>query len=132
MSRIINISEASSIALHSTIAIARSKENINSNELALMIKVSKNHLVSVMQILTKNGLIESERGPNGGFRLKKAASTISLLDIFELIEGTLEKNECINNCGACPFKRCIFGGLTNKLTKEFREYLSNTKVSDLI
>ena len=77
MSKIINISEAASIAIHSTVAIAKSKNKLNANELAQMINVSKNHLSAVMQVLTKNGLIASERGPKGGFFLKKNAIEIS-------------------------------------------------------
>lgn len=132
MNKIINISEAASIAIHSTIAIARNGEKINSTKLAFMIKVSRNHLASVMQILTKNGIITSERGPRGGFLLKKEANKISLLDIYELIEGNIEKYKCVSNCASCPFKKCIFGGLTNKFFLEFKNYLGNTKISDLI
>lgn len=132
MSKIINISEAASIAIHSTIAIAKSKNKLNANELAQMINVSKNHLSAVMQVLTKNGLIASERGPKGGFFLKKNAIEISLLDLYKLIDGTIEDYNCVGNCSSCPFNKCIFGGLTGKFTAEFKDYLSKTKVSDLI
>lgn len=132
MNKIINISEGASIAIHSIVAIAKSTKKNNANELAMMIKVSKNHLSAIMQILTKNGLITSERGPKGGFLLKKSSNEITLLNIYELIEGKIEENNCIGNCNSCSFKKCIFGGLTNKFTLEFKEYLSNTKVYDLI
>lgn len=132
MSKIINISEAASIAIHSTVAIAKSKNKLNANELAKMINVSKNHLSAVMQVLTKNGLIASERGPKGGFFLKKNAFEISLLDLYKLIDGTIEDYNCMGNCSSCPFNKCIFGGLAGKFTTEFKDYLSKTKVSDLI
>jgi len=31
----------------------------------------------------------------------------------------------------CPFIDCIFGGKPDKLTNEFVEYLTKTKISDL-
>ncbi len=132
MSRIINISEAASIAIHSMVAIAKSKVKINANELAIASNFSRNHLSKVMHQLTKSGFLISDRGPKGGFVLGRDADEITLLEIFELVEGIIEDINCMGNCAICPFKDCIFGGLTSKLTREFKEYLSKTKLSDLI
>lgn len=132
MSRIINISEAASIAIHSMVAIAKSKDKLNANELAISTNVSRNHLAKVMQQLTKFGYLSSDRGPKGGFVLNKLPDEISLLELFELVEGGIEDLSCMGNCQICPFKDCIFGGLTSKFTFEFKNYLKNTRISDLI
>ena len=132
MSRIINISEAASIAIHSMVTIAKAKGKINATELAKASNFSRNHLAKVMQQLTKCGYLISDRGPKGGFVLGREASEITLLELFELVEGNIEDISCVGNCAICPFKDCIFGGLATKLTKEFKEYLTNTKISDLI
>ena len=71
MSKIINISEAASIAIHSVVAIAKSKVKLNATELAVSTNVSRNHLAKVMQQLTKFGYLSSDRGPKGGFILNK-------------------------------------------------------------
>ncbi len=132
MSKIINISEAASIAIYSIVAIARSKEKLNATELAISINVSRNHLAKVMQQLTKYGYLISDRGPKGGFKLNKLPEEICLLDLFELVEGNIEDISCMGDCAVCPFKDCVFGGLASKLTNEFKNYLKNTKISDLI
>jgi Rrf2 family protein len=132
LSKIINISEAASIAIHSMVTIAKAKDKINATELAKASNFSRNHLAKVMQQLTKCGYLISDRGPKGGFILGRKATEISLLEIFELVEGDIEDISCMGNCAICPFKDCIFGGLTSKLSREFKEYLTKTKISDLI
>jgi Rrf2 family protein len=132
LSRIINISEAASIAIYTVVAIAKSKEKLNATELAISTNVSRNHLAKVMQQLTKYGYLISDRGPKGGFVLNKLPDEICLLDLFELVEGSIEDISCMGDCAICPFKDCVFGGLASKLTNEFKNYLKNTKISDLI
>lgn len=85
-----------------------------------------------MHQLTKYGYLVSDRGPKGGFLLNKNPEEINLLELFEMVEGNIEDISCIGNCTKCPFKDCIFGGLASKFTNEFKDYLKNTKISDLI
>lgn len=132
LSKLINISEAASIAIHSVVAIAKSKEKLNATELAISTNVSRNHLAKVMHLLTKFGYLISDRGPKGGFILNKLPNEICLLELFETVEGSIEDISCMGNCLSCPFKDCIFGGLTSKFSNEFKNYLKNTKISDLI
>ncbi len=132
MSKIINISEAASIAIHSVVSVAKAKTKINATELAKASSFSRNHLAKVMHQLTKYGYLISDRGPKGGFVLGRKPDKISLLELFELVEGNIEDVSCVGDCTTCPFKDCIFGGLASKLTNEFKEYLETTKISDLI
>ena len=132
MQKIINISEATSIAIHSMVAIA-DNERINAFDIAKKTHFSKNHIAKVLQQVVKSGLIKSERGPSGGFSLAKPATDISLLDVYQVMEGTSNEERCCNEKDQiCPFKECIFGGLTNRFSREFIEYLKNKKLSDLI
>ena len=132
MQKIINISEATSIAIHSMVAIA-GKERINAFDIAKQTHFSKNHIAKVLQQVGKSGLIKSERGPSGGFSLAKPANEISLLDVYQVMEGNSNEDMCCNEKDkSCPFKECIFGGLTNRFAKEFIDYLKSKKLSDLI
>ena len=119
MSKIINMSEAASIGIHSILVVAKSEVKLNANQLAEQLKFSKSHLAKVMHILTKNGYLTSERGPKGGFVLNKNPKKISLLEIYEVVEGVIEDFNCVTACTKCPFRDCIFGGLTTKFTEEY-------------
>lgn len=131
MSRLVHISEAASLAIHSLALIASSSVRLNTKKIAEILHVSQNHLAKILQVLTRNEFLESNRGPGGGFILKKNADEVSMLQIYQLIEGKVDCQFCGISEDHCPFITCVFGGKPDKLTNEFVEYLTNTKISDL-
>ena len=123
MSKIFALSEASSIAIHSMVLIARSDSSINAGKVAEVTGFSKNHIAKVLQRLVKNDMLTSVRGPAGGFSLKKDANSVSLLDIYQSIEGNLDVVDCPLSNEICGFDLCLIGGVVNKLTAEFKKFL---------
>lgn len=132
MTKVVHISEAASLAVHSMALIATNKEMLNVNHIADLTNSSRNHLAKVMQILVKNDYLTSTRGPKGGFILKKDASTIYLLQLYELMEGPIEKQHCGIFTDKCPFTSCVFGNLANRFSEDFIEYLKATSLTDII
>ena len=129
MSKIISLSEAASIGIHSMILITNSKENINVAHIAEITNSSRHHVAKILQRMVKEGFLESNRGPNGGFQLRVPAEDISLLDIFEAIEGKIQESGCLSDNPLCPFDKCLMGNIINRMTMEFRDYLADTKLS---
>lgn len=123
MSKIFSMSEAASIAIHSMVLIARAENGINAVKIAEKTGFSKNHISKVLQRLVKNDLLKSVRGPSGGFTLKKKPETITLLNIYESIEGTLEVTDCPLANEVCYFDQCLMGNVVNKMTLEFKKFL---------
>ena len=117
------MSEAASIAIHSMVLIARSVSGINAVKIAEQTGQSKNHISKVTQRLVKNDLLKSVRGPAGGFTLKKQPGKITLLEIYESIEGPLEITDCPFANEVCHFDQCIMGNVVNKMTIEFKHFL---------
>ena len=132
MANIINISEAAAIALHSMALIASSGGWLNAVELGATTGFSKNHISKVLSNLVKSGLLESGRGPAGGFRLVRRPEDISLIEIFETVEGRLVVPDCANPCQLCEARGCIFGGLSSRFTAEFADYLRGHRLSDFV
>lgn len=132
MTNLINISEAASLAIHSMALIAAGDAKLNVNQIAKITGASRNHLAKVLQTLVKHGYLVSNRGPKGGFQLKADAEQTSLLEIYQIIEGTIHSRYCnLHHAAACPFASCVFGGLTHNFIIEFTEYLQNKKLSDI-
>ncbi|MBN2166027.1 MAG: Rrf2 family transcriptional regulator [Marinilabiliaceae bacterium] len=123
MSNLVSLSEAATIGLHSMTLIAMSNEKLNVNMIAERIGSSKHHVAKVMQRLAKENFVTSNRGPSGGFVLKKKPEEINLLDIYEAIEGKLENQDCPGNKEECPFGQCIMGDVSHRITVEFVNYL---------
>ena len=80
----------------------------------------------------KSDLLKSVRGPAGGFTLKKDPESLSLLDIYQAIEGPLELNDCPLANEICNFDRCLMGNVINKLTAEFKKFLQDQTLSSYL
>lgn len=125
MAKIFALTEASSIALHSMVIIARNKDVLNVVKISEIIGSSKHHVAKVLQRLVKEGLLDSTRGPFGGFNLRKKPQEITLLEVYESIEGRIEISTCPVDKAICPFKKCIIDNIGNQMTIDFRNYLQN-------
>ena len=128
MSKVVSISEAASIAMHGIILIARSDQSFNVVNIANRTSTSRHHVAKVMQRLVKEGFITSTRGPNGGFRLARSPEAISLLDLYEAIEGKIEIPECPMEKPICSFDKCMMSNLTQDMTRHFIDYLKDQTV----
>lgn len=132
MSKIVTLSEASLIALHSMVLISRSDKKLNVNQISEEIDSSKHHVAKVMQRLAKEGFVASNRGPSGGFVIKQDPSTISLLMVYEAIEGKVSIQVCPAGKRKCVLGTCILGDLSRKMTKEFKEHMEKHFVSEYL
>jgi Rrf2 family protein len=132
MSKVFSLSEAASISLHAMILVARSKTYLNVVKIAEYTGSSKHHVAKVMQQLVKNGYLESYRGPSGGFLLKRKPEEISLLEIYEVIEGKIEVSPCPMRNQVCPMGKCIMNNITNLMTQDFIGYLRSKSLADYI
>jgi Rrf2 family protein len=125
MGKIVTLTEAASIGLHGMIIVARNKNLTNVQDIAELTGTSRHHVAKIFQRLVKAGFLYSQRGPLGGFELRKKPEEITFLDIYEAIEGTLELTNCPLDKPICNFDRCIMNGITLNMTKEFKEYLKS-------
>lgn len=132
MSNMLRISDAASLALHTMAYLARSDADwVTTHEIAQALCVSENHLAKVRQRLAKAGLVEAVRGPHGGFKLAKPAKEISLLSVYEAIEGPFHADDCLLGRTACDGSKCVLGGIARTINRQVREYLSGTRLDDL-
>jgi len=84
-----------------TLAGMPSGARASRESLAESAEVPSQFLGKVLQLLTRSQLIVSHRGSRGGFSLARPASTISMLDVVESIEGPIQLNVCLGQEDAC-------------------------------
>jgi Rrf2 family protein len=132
MSKIFAMSEAASIAIHGMVIIARASDGINAVKIAEQTGFSKNHISKVLQRLVKSEMLKSVRGPAGGFSLKKNPADISLLNIYESIEGPMEIGDCPFANEICYFDRCLMQNVVNRLAIDFRKFLGKQTLKEYI
>ena len=133
MSKMLKISEAASLAMHTLVLLATNPDRVMATrEVAGVFGVSEAHLSKVLQRLGRMGLVNSTRGPKGGFVLGRPAEDVTLMDVYEAIEGPLEPSVCLMETPSCSAKRCILGDLVHTVNDLVERYLSGTRLSELV
>ena len=132
MAKIVSYSEAASIGMHGMVLVARAGETINVQKIAEITGASRHHVAKVMQRLVKEGFLVSNRGPSGGFNLSMEPKNITLLQIYEAIEGQVKILECPHEKPICPFGKCILGNVVMEMTQLFRDHLKTNSLQDLL
>jgi Rrf2 family protein len=102
--------------------------------------LSPSYLLKHLKALTASGILESVPGPSGGYRLARAAETISLLDIVLAVEGTQPAFRCceIRRRGparlpASAYVRpCGINVAMLRAEKAWRNALAAERLSDLV
>ena len=131
MAKLLNISDAASLALHSMVFLASNRErNISTKEIADVLNASENHLSKVMQRLVKGKLIGSKRGPAGGFVISKPLDKITFMEIYESVEGKFDLNACLFVHSICNKKECILGCLPEIIHDQVQDYFMKTTLQE--
>lgn len=132
MSSFVKISEAASIGMHTMALLARqSDRRFTNQEIADSLGASGHHLAKVMQRLVRVGLVNSTRGPQGGFLLAKPERTVTLLEVYEAVEGPADETGCLAEAPPCRGMRCILGRAVQSVETQLRDFLKKTTLADL-
>jgi Rrf2 family protein len=73
---------------------------IQGRDIAESCGIPPGHLLKILQQLVRAQVLSSERGPAGGFILRKPAGEITLLEIVEAIEGPINGDLLLRNMAA--------------------------------
>jgi len=90
------LNQSADYALRAVLFIARQKEgSTNADAAARALGVPRNYLGKVLNTLAHAGVLESVRGPRGGFRLARSASAITLDSVIEPFQRLPERRVCL-------------------------------------
>lgn len=133
------LSSASKYALQIVIYMARQqgKGKIGGKQIAEDLNLAAPFVGKVVQPLAHRGILNSTKGPNGGFVLARKPQELSLLEIIEIFEGEEAFRECILH--PCSCKSQEESGTVCKVHEEIaparevlRESLQSKTVADFL
>lgn len=95
--------------------------------------IDENYLNQILILLRKAGLIESLRGPQGGHRLARPPSKISVYDALLALEGPLLPSDSLgdNANPTEPLDRELVREVWGNLRTTMQDYLGNVSLDDL-
>jgi len=133
MATAITISEGVTLAIHGISVIAyKSPQRLNVKQMAEILKSSEAHLAKVFQKLSRAGLVNSLRGPHGGFAVSRSFDKITFLDVYEAIEGKLQRDICPLGGKKCVFNGCSIGDSMCELSNKLYDSLKRSTLQELV
>ena len=97
--------------------------------------ISIAYLEQLLNKLRRSGLIESIRGPRGGYVLSRSASDITVADIVRTLEGSIYPVHCATagskGVSCKKGKSCVPKIVWNKLAKAINDCLESVTLEDL-
>lgn len=103
-------------------------------EISTRQNVSMKYLEQITNFLNKAGLLKSQRGPQGGYRLSKAPRDYTIGEILRAVEGRLAPITCLETEeNLCPRQAdCLTIGFWEGLYKVIDEYTDSVTLEDLL
>lgn len=128
------LTKRSDYALRAMLYLAKQGEEkfILSKEIAAEQDIPPKFLPQILVELSRAGLVYTVRGAQGGVRLSRPASEISIKEILEAIEGPLLLSRCLSYKEECRLESaCPIKPIWARTQKEILEVWQKTSLQEL-
>ena len=91
-------------------------------------------VAKVLNILTRENLVDSHRGATGGYTLSRPAQDIKVAEIIEALEGPIALTACAENAeGHCEVEAtCPMRGSWDKVNRAIRQALEHVSLAEMV
>ena len=114
------------------LALERDGRSLQAREVAAELGLPPDFLTKILRRLTATGLVTSQRGRTGGFRLGRRPEEISLLDIVAPFEGHETGVECLLGQAFCSdHEACPLHVEWVEIRVRFLDLLERTRLADV-
>ena len=130
------ISTKGRYALRLMVDLAEHKDNgfIALKDVAKRQNISKKYLEQIVPVLNGAGLLTTNRGNRGGYKLAKEPKEYTVGDILRITEGSIAPVSClesdVNSCERKNFCQTLY--VWEGLYKVVNEYLDSITVQDIV
>jgi len=94
--------------------------------------ISLAYLEQLFSRLRKSGLVESARGPGGGYTLGHDSVDISIADVIRAVDESVDATKCGGQKNCQGELRCLTHDLWEDLSEQISTYLDGISLEDLV
>ena len=94
--------------------------------------VSISYLEQLFAKLRRGKLVESVRGPGGGYRLAGGAAAISVAQIVEAVNDSMDATRCLGKGDCQDGEVCLTHHLWSDLSARLRQFLNDITLAELV
>lgn len=129
------LSKTTEYAIRATLYVASQSKldrKVGVAEIAENLNAPRHFIAKILQVLTKNRVLLSTKGPNGGFYWERHDPCVSVLDLIEIFDGTSLRMDCVLGLKTCSSANpCPMHDQFKSLRTELVELFRTTKVEEL-
>ncbi len=108
------------------------KGSVNLADIARRQDISLTYLEQLFSKLKKNGLVDSARGPGGGYRLAQDAEDITLAKVIFAVDEPIDVTRCHGQQNCQNDLRCLTHDLWMELNLHISSFLNSVTLGQLI
>jgi len=128
----LRISKLTDYAILMMVEMTRDGGMLSAHAVAERIHVETPTASKVLKLLAGSGLLESYRGANGGYRVNREASDISVAEIIAAIEGPIAMTECSVEEGLCSQEdQCELRGNWQRISLAVAQALREVSLAEM-
>jgi len=128
----LRISKLTDYAILIMVELTREGGMLSAHTLAERVHVEAPTASKVLKLLSGSGLLESFRGANGGYRVTRRASDISVAEVIAAIEGPIAMTECSIEEGLCSQEeRCELRSNWQRISLAVADALQNVSLAEM-
>ncbi len=95
-------------------------------------RISLSYLEQLFGKLRRSGLVDSVRGPGGGYNLAKAGDQISVADVILAVDEPIDATQCGGRENCHDDRRCMTHDLWQSLNDHIFSFLSGVTLAQLV
>lgn len=128
----LQLSKKVDYALMALMHLAQEDGSCSTREIAEGYALPQELLAKILQKLTRAGLVASQQGTKGGYRLALPARSISVVRVIEAVEKTPSLTQCVTDLGACnQFDTCNIKSPLQRLNDHVLLTLSQVSIASM-
>lgn len=128
----LRISKLTDYAILMMVEMTRDGGMLSAHALAERVHVETPTASKVLKLLAGSGLLESYRGANGGYRVNREASDISVAEVIAAIEGPIAMTECSVEEGLCSQEdQCDLRGNWQRISLAVAQALREVSLAEM-
>lgn len=130
MLRVSKLTDYATVLMSSLTRLGEGRHSVA--ELSNLTGIAQPTTSKLLKQLHHAGLVESERGPQGGYQLASSAENINVAQIVEAIEGPIAFTECSSNEGQCGIQsQCSVRGNWQIISQTIVDALQSVSLQQL-
>jgi Rrf2 family transcriptional regulator, iron-sulfur cluster assembly transcription factor len=114
------------------LAIHADREPVTLSDISMRQDISLSYLEQLFARLRRSELVQSVRGPGGGYRLGRDTRQIAIVDIIDAVDESVDATRCQGQGNCQQGEICLTHHLWEDLSQQIHDFLKGISLADLM